>query len=235
MFCLKEKVVVLTMHQFITYDLHSERQGSNSDHENEAEDDTVQDLESASNEVMGDNVCILVTFLHFLFIFLFLQLIIQDITTSSSSSTPKINKGGKSLKALLSEFENRKLALFAKRCVRAATCLVTMCPEDPLFGWPIFTEEVEGLVKEGRCPDFVASLKQINNDPECRDKLVRFVSGTAIFRPCVYSNLISLYEMNYGCCAVRLDLGKEIRIRTVQFYNIPGTHSSPEIVGSSSC
>lgn len=108
-----------------------------------------------------------------------------------------------------------------------------MCPEDPLFGWPIFTEEVEGLVKEGRCPDFVASLKQINNDPECRDKLVRFVSGTAIFRPCIYSNLIFLYEMNYGCCAVRLDLGKEIHIRTVQFYNIPGTHSSPEIVGSS--
>lgn len=36
--------------------------------------------------------------------------------------------------------------------------------------------------------------------------------------------------MNYGCCAIRLDLGKEIRIRTVQFYDIPGTRSSPEIV-----
>lgn len=36
--------------------------------------------------------------------------------------------------------------------------------------------------------------------------------------------------MNYGCCAVRFDLGKEIRIRTVQFFDILGKHSSPEIV-----
>lgn len=51
-----------------------------------------------------------------------------------------------------------------------------MCPEDPLFSWPIFTEEFEGLVREGRRPDFVASLTQINDDPEYRDKLIRFVS-----------------------------------------------------------
>lgn len=55
--------------------------------------------------------------------------------------------------------------------------MVTMCPEDPLFSWPIFTEELEGLVREGRCPDFVPSLEQINNDPECRDKLIRFVGA----------------------------------------------------------
>lgn len=90
------------------------------------------------------------------------------------------NKEKNSPKVLLSEFENRKLALFAKRCARAATCLVTMCPEDPLYSWPIFMEEIEGLVREGRCPDFMASLKCINDDPDCRDKLVRFVGGTSI-------------------------------------------------------
>ena len=59
-------------------------------------------------------------------------------------------------------------------------CLVTMCPEDPLYSWPTFTEEFERLVKEGRRPDFVESLEQINGDPESRDKLVRFVSDTPI-------------------------------------------------------
>lgn len=53
-----------------------------------------------------------------------------------------------------------------------------MCPEDPLFSWPTFTEEFEGLVREGRRPDFVSSLKQINDDPDRMDRLVRFVSVT---------------------------------------------------------
>lgn len=51
-----------------------------------------------------------------------------------------------------------------------------MCPEDTLFSWSTFTEEFERLVKEGRRPDFVASLEKINDDSELRDKLVRFVS-----------------------------------------------------------
>jgi len=55
-----------------------------------------------------------------------------------------------------------------------------MCPEDPLYSWPTFTEEFERLVKEGRCLDLVESLEQINGDPEGRDKLVRFVSDTCI-------------------------------------------------------
>ncbi|KAE9388865.1 hypothetical protein BT96DRAFT_1003807 [Gymnopus androsaceus JB14] len=76
--------------------------------------------------------------------------------------------------------------------------------------WPTFMEEFERLVKEGRCLDFVELLEQINGDPEGRDKLVRF--------------------MNYGCSAVRYDLGKETRIRTGQFYDIPGTRSSTEMI-----
>ena len=55
-----------------------------------------------------------------------------------------------------------------------------MCPEDPLYSWPTFMEEFERLVKEGRRPDFVGLLEQINGDPESRDKLVRFVSDTPI-------------------------------------------------------
>lgn len=55
-----------------------------------------------------------------------------------------------------------------------------MCPEDPLFSWPTFTEEFEELVRAGRCPDFVPALKQINDDAEYRDKLVRFVHEISI-------------------------------------------------------
>lgn len=103
------------------------------------------------------------------------QLIIKDITSYAGSNC-KGKKDKRSDKVLLSEFENPKLALFAKCCARLATCLVTMCPEDALFSWPTFTEEFERLVKEGRRPDFVASLEKINDDSEHRDKLVRFVS-----------------------------------------------------------
>lgn len=104
------------------------------------------------------------------------QLIVKDITPSSGSS--RRGKKEKSDKVLLSEFENPKLALFAKCCTRLATCSVNMCPEDALFSWPTFTEEFERLMMEGRCPDFVGSLDKINaGDGEQRDKLVRFVSA----------------------------------------------------------
>ena len=36
--------------------------------------------------------------------------------------------------------------------------------------------------------------------------------------------------MSYGTSAIRLDIGKEARIRTAQFFNIPGSLSQTEIV-----
>lgn len=158
-----------------------DHQGSNAD-DSDAGDDAQVDPELGSNLEMGDNACILVILPSSLLILPFFQVIIQDITSSSGAPT-NVNKERNSGKVLLSEFDNRKLALFAKRCARAATCLVSMCPEDPLFSWPTFTEEFEALVTEGRRPDFVVSLKQINDDPEHRDKLVRFVSETQSFLP----------------------------------------------------
>lgn len=146
------------------------------DSEVELEDDVKLDLEQGLNGEMGDNACNIAVLLYSPLILLFFQLIVQDIT--SLGATLKVNKERNSGKVLLSKFDNRKLALIAKRCARAATCLVSMCPEDPLFSWPIFTEEFEELVREGRRPDFVASLKQINDDPEHRDKLIRFVNDT---------------------------------------------------------
>lgn len=38
--------------------------------------------------------------------------------------------------------------------------------------------------------------------------------------------------MGYGVCAIRLDLGKEARVRTTQFFNIPGSLSRNEVVKS---
>lgn len=38
--------------------------------------------------------------------------------------------------------------------------------------------------------------------------------------------------MHYGVSAVRLDIGKEARIRTGQFFNIPGSLSQKEVVWS---
>jgi hypothetical protein len=38
--------------------------------------------------------------------------------------------------------------------------------------------------------------------------------------------------MNYGISAVRLDFGKEARVRTMEFFDIPGKRSQAEIVSS---
>lgn len=38
--------------------------------------------------------------------------------------------------------------------------------------------------------------------------------------------------MNYGSCLVCLDIGKEARIRTGQFFDIPGNHMQNETVRS---
>ena len=99
-----------------------------------------------------------------------------------SASTNPIQKNDKtsSSKVLLSEFKNQKLALFAKRCARTATCTINMCPEDAFFCWPVLKEELDGLVDEGRAEDFLVSLKEIKGDPDLRDRLLRFVS-------CLYS------------------------------------------------
>ena len=78
-------------------------------------------------------------------------------------------------KALVADFDDPQLAIFAKRCARMATCLVNMCPEDPLFGWPTLTEEMERLVSEGRGDEFLQSLDKMKALPKARDQLIRFV------------------------------------------------------------
>ena len=60
-----------------------------------------------------------------------------------------------------------------------ATFVENMCPEDAMFAWPIFVEEMERWVNEGRSVSLVTSLNELNGEgPEARDKLVRFVSNS---------------------------------------------------------
>lgn len=107
---------------------------------------------------------------------------VEDVNLPNSQRSKSGKDRGLSSKVLLSEFANPKLARLAKRCARMATCTVNMCPEDPLFSWPTFTDEIERLVKEGRGSDLVESLKTVNDDPEGRDKLVKFVSMQLLSR-----------------------------------------------------
>lgn len=106
------------------------------------------------------------------------KLVVEDVTSSFKSKQRKRN--GNCSKALASDFSNPRLAVFAKRCTRMATCIVDMCPQDPLFSWPTFTEEIERLVNEGRGQDFVEALANISEDPNLRDHLVRFVSQSVV-------------------------------------------------------
>lgn len=80
------------------------------------------------------------------------------------------------MKILLSDFIDEKLAIFGKHCARMAVCTVNMCPEDPFFCWPTFSEEIERLGNEGRAGKFLKSLEEINRDPDVQEQFVRFVS-----------------------------------------------------------
>jgi hypothetical protein len=79
-------------------------------------------------------------------------------------------------KVKLSEFLDAKLPLFAKRCARMATCIVDLCPEEKLFSWPVFTEEIHRLGEEGRADSFLEYLDEIKEDPDTRDRFLTFVS-----------------------------------------------------------
>ena len=93
------------------------------------------------------------------------QLVVKNVATSFRSR-PKRTMD--SSKILLSMFRDHRLATFAKCCTRVATCLVNMCPEDKMFSWPTFIEEI-GIVDEGKGDKFVASLAEININPEIRE------------------------------------------------------------------
>ncbi|KIK60607.1 hypothetical protein GYMLUDRAFT_244179 [Collybiopsis luxurians FD-317 M1] len=139
------------------------------------------------------------------------ELIVEDITPSHSKQTQH-SRGRGSCKILVSDFKDPKLAIFAKRCVRLATCTVQMCPDDPLFSWPTFTEEMEMLGNEGRADRFLQSLAEINKNIDVRDQFLRF--------------------MGYGISAICLDIGREARIRTSQFFQIPGSLTRNQIISS---
>lgn len=130
-------------------------------------------------------------------------------------------------KVLISSFSSPKLAIFAKRCTRMATCIVNMCPEDPLFSWSTLKEEMKRLVEEGRGEEFVKDLAEINKDPNLSNRLVHFVSNLHV---CVNCYSLDSPKMSYGTSAVHLDFGKEARIRTGEFFDIPSKHSQHEIV-----
>ncbi|KIK49781.1 hypothetical protein GYMLUDRAFT_253574 [Collybiopsis luxurians FD-317 M1] len=132
---------------------------------------------------------------------------VEDVTPHAG---PKKVKSNLSNKVLLSEFADPKLALFAKRCARAATCIINMCPEDPSFCMPVFLEEMDRLRAEGRAEQLLESLAKIDKDPDTRDPIVA--------------------KMCYGTSAVRHDVGREARIRTGQFFDIPGSLSQSETI-----
>ena len=102
---------------------------------------------------------------------------VEDVTPGFKSKQKTGKRANGTSKVLLSSFSKPKLAIFAKRCTRMATCIVNMCPEDPLFSWSTLKEEIERLVEEGRGEEFVKDLAEIDTDRSLSDRLVRFVSN----------------------------------------------------------
>ena len=99
-----------------------------------------------------------------------------------SQKKKKKSDSNASNKVLLSDFKSKRLALFAKRCARAATCTVHLCPDDSLFCWPMFTEEVERMADAGRGEALIEALAELQEEPDGRDRLLRFVSDPRSFQ-----------------------------------------------------
>lgn len=115
------------------------------------------------------------------------KVIVEDVTSQHQLKHESQTRSGD--KVRLSDFQQRALPLFARRCVRMATCIIHMCPEDPLFAWPIFMEEMEQLVSDGGGDDMVSYLAEINKSIDARDQLVRFVSlSTSICLHCLMTH-----------------------------------------------
>lgn len=102
------------------------------------------------------------------------QLQVENVTPSSKSKRTSIRNG--TSKVLLTDFENTKLAIFAKRSARMSACIDNMFPEETIKCWSTFEEEMERLSEEGRAQSFLESLDNMSNDPDARDQLLRFVS-----------------------------------------------------------
>ncbi|KAJ3727854.1 hypothetical protein C8R42DRAFT_638949 [Lentinula raphanica] len=145
------------------------------------------------------------------------SVVIEEVETSQDSKTHQSH----SSKIRASDFDNPRLAIFAKRTTRMATCLVNLCPEDSTFMWSMFKEELAKLIAERRGVGYLSSLRKIESNPETLDEFRKFM---VLFT--------SKTQMSYGICAIRLDIGKEVHIRTSQFFNIPGQMTPPEVISS---
>jgi len=100
---------------------------------------------------------------------------VEDTTQLSKRKRTKGNISHKTGKILLKAFDYPPLALFAKRCCRMATCIVDMYPENPHFAWDTFSAELKRLSDEGRGHDMLEALKEIAQDGDKKDDLIRFV------------------------------------------------------------
>lgn len=119
------------------------------------------------------------------------KLNVLDITEHSESNLKSEKKRSSSNKVLLSNFKSPRLALFAKRCARMATCMINLCPDDKLFCWPVFKEEIDRLASEGRGDALVATLAEVNKEPEMRDQLLHFVSQPLLSSLCYDDDVLS--------------------------------------------
>ncbi|KIK61444.1 hypothetical protein GYMLUDRAFT_243620 [Collybiopsis luxurians FD-317 M1] len=126
------------------------------------------------------------------------ELLIEDITELQKAT--KCPTG--SHKVLLADFPFPK-----------ATCMIDMYPDNALFAWDTFSNEVQRLADEGRGKHYIEALAIISKDVDKREELIKF--------------------MNYRKSAIRFDFGRGARIRMAQYFGISSALSAEEIVKSS--
>jgi hypothetical protein len=125
--------------------------------EHSPEDDNGDDSDTRSDDPGTDTMCV------------------EDVTQARKTKRARRRACG-SVKVVQDDFEVPQLALFAKRCVRMATCIDVMYSDNPLFAWPIFSQELTRLSEHGRGDELVAALAAMEGKGLEKDNLVKFVN-----------------------------------------------------------
>jgi hypothetical protein len=102
------------------------------------------------------------------------QVVIEDVSKPLIEASRK--RKGSARKIVQEDFDYPPVAILAKRCARMATCIIEMFPEEPLFAWELFSNEIAKHAQEGRGDEMVKALSAIAADGNKRDELIRFVS-----------------------------------------------------------
>ncbi|KAF5379858.1 hypothetical protein D9757_007245 [Collybiopsis confluens] len=128
------------------------------------------------------------------------EVIVRNVTRPQNIK--KVKSSQAKGKVLLKVFDCQDLAQYARRCVRYATCMLDMFPDNDMFAWDIFEDDLAEQNRQGKGNGIrlYKALRALDDDAPQRKNLITY--------------------MNYGTSSVRYSFAQDARIRVVDYYGL---------------